>query len=158
MTAKNDITGDLIQTKANSAQYKENIGKIFGNGGVKGGSWVYDSISRKMVPREAYRKENPLPKKRGHFKGAESFDAFESPSTGEIVTSHKKLKYDQESSGCRTYEGREQEDKEAARYRAEENKKYEDSVGEAVEQTFYDLKYNRVQKESTIDTGWLADE
>ncbi len=156
--AKNDITGDSIISKASTPEYEENRAKIFKNDKPQSGKWVYDKDTRKMVPADEFYARNPKPRRRGVFKGAAEFEAFESPATGEIITNEKKRQYDLKSSGCREWEGLEIEEQETALFRKYEEEKFEKTIEEGVEETFYDLKHKRIEPETHIDTGWLADE
>lgn len=156
MPAKNDITGDYIISKP-SKKYEENAEKLFGSE-VKTGSWVYDEKQRKLVPKQEYYAANPKPRRRGVFKGAAPFEAFESPATGEIITNEKKRQYDMKASGCREWEGLEIENQESARQRAYQEQELEQTISEGVEETFYELKNKQIKPETKIDTGWLADE
>lgn len=157
MPAKNDITGDSIISK-HSALYEKNRDKVFSNDKPQVGSWVFDKESGKLVPKHEFYARNPKPKRRGVFKGAAEFEAFESPATGQVITNEKKRQYDLTSSGCREWEGLEIENQESARHKAYEEKKFEETVSEGVEETFYELKHNLIKPETKIDTGWLADE
>ena len=69
---------------------------------------------------------------------AREFEAYESPATGKIVTSHQSRKYDMQSSGCRDWEGMEQEKKYAAKAKVEmeqeQDKQVEQWVGETYQQ------------------------
>lgn len=57
-----------------------------------------------------------------------AFDSYESPSTGKIITNQSQRKYDMQASGCREWEGAEQERKHAAKCKAEEEKQFDDKV------------------------------
>lgn len=144
MPARNDITGDSIQTKANSLKYEQNRAQLFGEK-RQTGSWVYDPELRKLVPKSQYFSEKPRPKKAGFFIGAKEFEAYESPATGEIITSRRAHEYDLNVSGCRVYEGRAQEEKEAARFRDGEWNKLEASVSETVNETDYQIEHGYIK-------------
>ncbi len=49
--------------------------------------------------------------------------AYESPIDGRVVDGRRQRRNDLARSGCRPYEGREQEDKQAAKIRAEHDRK-----------------------------------
>ncbi len=55
--------------------------------------------------------------------------AYESPIDGRIVDGRRQRRYDLERTGCRPYEGREQESKEAAKVQAA-NERHLDQVAE----------------------------
>lgn len=69
---------------------------------------------------------------------ARAFDAYESPATGKVITSHTERKYDMQSSGCREWEGADQEKKHAAKVKAAEENEFDSKltqwVGEAYQQ------------------------
>lgn len=81
-------------------------------------------------------------------------EPYISPTTGELISSRKAHREDLKRSGCRVYEGREQETKEAARVRAEQDRRAESKISEAVEKTFYDLKYNRTPPARRATFTW----
>jgi hypothetical protein len=59
-------------------------------------------------------------------------DAYESPATGKMITSYAQRREDMKASGCRDYEGRESEERQAARQKRiseeQEEKKLDDAV------------------------------
>lgn len=59
---------------------------------------------------------------------ARPFDAYESPATGKVITNQSQRRYDMKASGCREWEGSEQERKHAAKCKAEEEKKFDEKV------------------------------
>jgi hypothetical protein len=142
--ARNDVTGDLIQTKANSAKYEEARSKLFGEK-RQTGSWVYDPETRKLVPKSEYYAEKPRPKKAGFFIGAKEFEAYESPATGQVITNRRAHQYDLDASGCRVYEGRAQEEAEAERYRETEWNKLEAAVDNTVHETDYQIEHGYIK-------------
>ncbi len=70
------------------------------------------------------------------------FDAFESPTSGNIIRNHKELESDMKASGSRTFEGAEQEQKEVDRYLKEEDVKLERAVSDSVDETMHQIKHN----------------
>ena len=57
------------------------------------------------------------------------FDSYESPATGKVITNMRERDHDMKASGCREWEGIEQEKKEAAR-----REKYdEEKLGNLIE-------------------------
>lgn len=60
------------------------------------------------------------------------WEAYESPATGKMITSYAQRREDMKTSGCRDYEGRESEARNAQRLRqaeeAEAEKKLDDAV------------------------------
>lgn len=64
---------------------------------------------------------------------------YESPVTGLWVEGRKQRREDLKRTGCRPYEGREQETKEAARFRQYEDQKMDKSLDKAVHEAYYRL-------------------
>lgn len=60
------------------------------------------------------------------------WDAYESPATGKMITSYAQRREDMKAAGCRDYEGRESEERHAARQKKlaedEAEKKLDDAV------------------------------
>ncbi len=151
MATKNDVTGDSLVSKAVSDQYRENY--PFKDGPVQRGGWIY--VDGKLVPKsEVVRKPRP----KGPMIVVKGFAAYESPSTGNVISTDQQRDYDLKESGCREWEGMATENQETARHLAHEDKKFEETISEGVERTFHELKSGQTTPENTIDTGWLADE
>jgi hypothetical protein len=64
---------------------------------------------------------------------------YQSPVTGLWVEGRAARREDLKRTGCRPYEGREQEQKEIARYRAYEEQKNDQRAHEAAARAFYQL-------------------
>ena len=73
------------------------------------------------------------------------FEAFESPATGRVITSESARKRDMKESGCRQWEGIEQEKKYAAKAKAEEMQKEEKQVESWVAETYQNLPLDKKQ-------------
>lgn len=63
------------------------------------------------------------------------WDSYESPATGKMITSYAERRADMQASGCRDYEGREAEERNAAKQRKyteeDEEKKLDTAVRSA---------------------------
>ena len=70
---------------------------------------------------------------------AREFEAYESPATGKVITSHQARKYDMQASGCRDWEGVEQEKKYAAKAKIEEDQRQEQKIEQWVGETYQQL-------------------
>lgn len=72
------------------------------------------------------------------------WDAYESPATGKMITSYAQRREDMKAAGCRDYEGRESEERHAARQKRladdEAEKKLDDAVRGAWAQLSPDKK------------------
>lgn len=148
--------GDKDRTSDRRA-FLENMERIYGKKAIQPGRYKQCPETGKMLPvvewYEKYGKTvNPAPFVRGDI------EPYESPATGKVVGSRRDQRYDLESSGSRLYEGRAQEEKEAARFREYEQQKYDESLGRAVEETANDLRYQNVKPETHIKSSWLMGE
>ena len=140
MAATNDITGDSIKTTWNSEEYKSNYDKLFSDKPVDRGSYKQCRKTGKMIPiQEWYKLYGEQKKGTAPIIFVNKFDPYISPVSGEIINNKKEHKYDLESHGCRVYEGREQEEKEAQKYRNEQNLKLEAKVNTTIEKTSYEI-------------------
>ena len=142
--SRNPITGDLQQTKGIlSEEGRDNYDKAFPPKMVQRGRYKQDKETGKFIPiHEWNAKYASEPKPKGPMVFVKGFDAFESPTSGRTISNHKELQYELESSGCRTYEGREQEQKEVDRHLAEEDKQFEQVISDSVDETAYQIEHN----------------
>lgn len=62
-----------------------------------------------------------------------------SPVSGKAITTHRERVEDLKRSGCRPYEGFESESRQAARVRAEQEKKQDAKLHESVARAYYQL-------------------
>lgn len=142
MATRNAITGDEIKTSTNSEAYKAGIERIFGETKVQRGRYKQDRETGEFIPVWQWNLKYGEPEKpRGPMVSIKNFDAFESPATGRIIRNERELREDMRVSGCRTYEGKEQEMREANRYLQEQDRKMEKIVEESVEKTAYDIEH-----------------
>lgn len=65
--------------------------------------------------------------------------AYESPIDGRPVEGRRQRRNDLARTGCRPYEGREQESREAAKVRAEHERKLDLRVEESVHRTWHEM-------------------
>lgn len=139
--------------------FDENFDKIFKKEKVKGGKYRYDEETRKMLPLYDWYEKNGWPEEKprtAYIQG--DIEPYESMVTGRIISSRKEHRDELERTGCRVYEGREQEEKEAARYRAQKDKEFEDFLGDALEETHNQLKNGMIKPETSIKSQWLLGE
>jgi hypothetical protein len=73
-----------------------------------------------------------------HFPAAGGRE-YVSPTTGRVIATKKARQDDLKRSGCRPYEGFEQESKHAAKVRAEEEKKNDAKLHESVARAYHQL-------------------
>jgi len=142
MATRNAITGDEIKTAHNSEAYKDGIARIFGDTKVQRGRYKQDRETGKFIPIREWNAKYAEPERpRGPMVSVRNFDAFESPATGRLIRNERELREDMRVSGCRTYEGKEQEAKEANRYLESQDRKMEAMVDETVERTAYEIDH-----------------
>lgn len=144
MTAKNDITGDSIISKANTKAYNDNYDRIFGDTRPKRGSYIQDKETGKLISAQEWYE------KYGQERGEAPFiitdiPAYQSPITGKMITSRKERAEDLKRSGSRPYEGFEAEKKEADRIRAENDQKFESKIPDMLQKTANDIKYGNTK-------------
>lgn len=147
MTARNPITGDLIQTRVASKAYLDNY--PFQTKKPQRGRFRADRETGKLIPLEEWlAKYEERPMGQAPMMFMSNFDPFESPVSGRVVRNKREHQYDLDASGCRVYEGRQQEEKEAAKYRQEQEKKLEASVTDTIHQTHYEIQhgYRKLQE------------
>jgi hypothetical protein len=145
MTARNPITGDLIQTKAATREYLDGHFRIFGESKVQKGRYKQDKETGKFIPAHEWeRKYGDGIKRSKLLFTVKDFDAFESPATGKVVRNYREREYDLKSSGCREYEGFRAEKTEADKYLQQEDARLEHLIGETVEETAYQIEHGYV--------------
>ena len=144
MPSHNDITGDAQQTRHSEKIYK----KLEENGELMSicdrrknrGSWVWDSDLKKLVPKSEWQARQPV-KEKGPIVFVDKFEPFVSMVTDKLITNRKEHDYDLKSTNSRVYEGREQEQKEADRYKAEKEEKLWANVSETMNQTMHEIEH-----------------
>lgn len=163
MASRNDITGDLIKTKFNSEQYKENLGKIFGDTkGPQRGRWKQDPETGKMLSmRDWYAKYGVPEKPKTPMFFIDKFEPYQSMVSSDenerfiTVNSRRQHEYELKKNGCRVYEGRDQELKEARRYQKYEDEKLERRVEDTLEKTYHEIEHGyRTPMETPETLNW----
>lgn len=145
MTTKNDITGDLIKTGSTSPEYLEGHERIFGTSRVQRGRYRQDRETGKFIPiHEWNSKYAEPPKPRGPMISVKQFEAFESPSTGRVISTYRDLDRDMKESGCRPYEGLANERREADKVLQEKDRRMESIINETVDETAYQIEHGYV--------------
>jgi hypothetical protein len=94
--------------------------------------FVWDPIAKELVETAVHRSQAL------HFIQPD-LPGYESPIDGKWVEGRKARREDLKRSGCRPYEGREQESKEAAKVRAEAQARMERATNESVERAWAQL-------------------
>ncbi len=143
MTSRNDITGDLQQTKGIlSKQARETYDRLFPPKKIVRGSFKWDEETGKFITRAEWNAKNYVEKGQAPMMFCNQFETFQSPVNGKEIRNKREHAYDLATTGSRTYEGREQEQKEVDRHRANEDKAFEEVINESVDETAYQIKHN----------------
>lgn len=142
--SRNDITGDEIKTKAASAEYRQNHEKIFGQSRPQRGRFIQDPDTGKLIPASEYvsRESKNL------MILIDKWDAYESPVSGEVISSRRQRDRDLKANGCRQYEGKQTELQEAQRHKNEQFQKLKSKMHETFERTHYEIEhgYRRINE------------
>lgn len=145
MVAKNEHTGDLMISKP-SKLYEENYEAIFGSPKkVQRGKWIYCPETNELIPASEYKRPEV---QRGDFPlpMLSLYEPGRSPVTGEWLETKRQMREDMKRHDCREYEGFESEQRAADAYKQAEQVKFDADLGEAIEKTAMDLKYNRTER------------
>jgi hypothetical protein len=154
--SRNNITGDLQQTKGIlTEEGRDNYDSIFPPKKIERGRFKWDKETKKFVSAQewAAKYATETKKKTPMFFMKGNFEAFESPTSGDIITTQRQLDNEMKATGIRPYEGREQEQKEVDKYLQEQDKELEASISDAVDETAYQIKHNysRPEAPSRVD-------
>lgn len=149
--------GDKDRTSDRKA-YLDNMERLFGNKRPRAGSFKRDAETGEFIPSHEWH----------HKYGKKTFgrapyvrgdiEPYQSPIDDSVITSRRAQRYDLERSGCRIYEGREAEQREADRHKAYKWEKLEKTLDSSIQQVANDLKYQNIQKETRIKSSWLMGE
>lgn len=80
------------------------------------------------------------PKPKLHFV-VNDYDTYRCPVTDKPITGRRQHRENLNRTGCRVYEGRASEERAAASYRAQEDKKLDRLLDKSLAQTLNDIKY-----------------
>lgn len=144
--ARNDITGDLIRTRP-STTYASNYEQVFGKKGPEKGRFRQDKETGEFIPLDEWVRKYGSERKQGPMVICNHFEPFESPVTGEVIQNKRQHNYDLDRNGCRVYEGRESEQKEADRYWKYQDEKFEQKIDHTLNQTAYDIEHGYLKVE-----------
>lgn len=142
MTARNEFTGDLIKTKFNTKQYQENLEKIYGNKPSQKGKFRQCRETGDMLPMDEWlAKYGSEPRQKTPMIICNNFDPFVSPVSDRVISSKRQHQEDLAASGCRVYEGREQETKEADKWQKEQESKIERNLEKTLHTTMHEIEH-----------------
>lgn len=145
MTAKNDHTGDLIMSKRNTRQYSDNYSRIFGDKKpAQRGRFVFDSETKEFVPAAEYYAAKASKEEKNRSKlnmpAVHFFQEYQSPASGRIIDSPEKERDELKRTGCRIFEGSEQEIKQAKAIKAEKKEKQRQQTRDLLRKTKIQLR------------------
>jgi hypothetical protein len=148
--SKNEHTGDLQQTKGIlSESARAEFDRLFPPKKIVRGRFKEDKETGEFIPiHEWNRKYAEAPRPKGPLLVVKGFDAFQSPTTGKVIRNDRELEYDMKASGCRTYEGREQEQKEVDKYLKAQDDELEACVDDTLAETMYQIEHNYSRPEA----------
>lgn len=93
------------------------------------------------------------PRKTPYIMG--DIEPYESPIDGAIISSRKERREDLLRSGCRPYEGFESEQREADKFRAEQDRQFDEKLGGMIEKTYYELRDGMTEPAQEIKPEWI---
>ena len=104
------------------------------------GSYLWDD-GKWVLRHEYYEKHGRPEAKRGPMIFVDNFEPFRSPVTDKVIRNRRDHDYDLKSTNSRQYEGFEQEQKEADRYKAEKEEKTWCNVRETMNKTMHEIEH-----------------
>ena len=148
MPSRNDITGDLQQTKPTTKKYMENFERIFGDKKVQKGSYKWCVDTKTWIDKAEWYKKNPQkPRERGPMIFVDNFEPYVSMVTDKVIRNRRERDYDLKSTNSRPYEGLDQEQKEADKYKAEKEEKLWKNVNETMSKTMHEIEHGYLTPE-----------
>lgn len=82
-------------------------------------------------------------------------EPYTSPVDGSIISSRSQRREDLLRNKCRPYEGFESEQRAADKFRAEQDEKFEQRLGEMTEKTYYQLRDGMTEPAQEIKPEWI---
>jgi hypothetical protein len=148
---------NVIRSKFNSEAYRENLEKIIGDKPPQRGRWKQDPETGKLLTIEEYYAKFYKPRNKAPMIFVDNMEPYVSPVSGEVVRNRREHKNDLDRSGCRVYEGRQAEQREADRFNRYKEEKFEKTISETVDQTVHEIEHGyRTPSESpeTLNMTW----
>jgi hypothetical protein len=136
--SRNDITGAEQRTKAATPEYRENHERIFGSTKTQRGRWIQDPDTGQLVPASEYQRKQS---DKAQFFLMDRWDAYESETSGRIISNRRQRDYDLKATGCRPYEGKSIELQRAESETKEFREKSRRDMRETMERTYYEIQH-----------------
>jgi len=142
MPSRNDHTGKIQQAPIPSKdlntlsieERRKNRGK-----------YKWDSEEKTFIRASEWEAKFGSDRDSGPTVFVKDFKPFKSMVTDKVIKTAKDLDYDLKSTNSRVYEGREREQKEADRYKAEQDSKLWSNVRETLNQTAHDIEHGHLE-------------
>ena len=146
MTISAGGKGDKPRPIAVSKEHRDaEYERLFGNK-VKAGKFKADKVTGELIPIGEWYNKYYVPLPKTHFIIGD-IEPYQSPVDSRIINSRKDHRDDLLRTGCRVYEGRDQEQREADRHVAQDNERFENSLGDKM------LKVQSQLKNKNIEPG-----
>lgn len=107
------------------------------------GRFKQDKLTGKFIPIAEWNALYYKPKPKTHYVIGD-IEPYTSPIDGKVIGSRVDNREDLLRNNCRQWEGTEQETMVANQHKQDEDMKFENKVGDIVEETFHDIKEGRV--------------
>ena len=141
--SRNDITGDEQKTRPNSKEFRENFGKIFGEGSAERGTFRQCKETGKFIPINEWRAKYDCEPQKGQAPTVfcNHFTPFKSAVTDKVITNKREHDYDLKSTGSRVFEGIQSEQREVDRFRARQEAELDRQRRETINQTYHEIEH-----------------
>ena len=148
MPSRNDITGDVQQTRYSSKLVKQlqEDGELMSveERRKNKGSYVWDPGERRFVEKHLVQQKSGLDIHVNHF------EPYVSMVTGDVIENKRQHLNDLHKTNSRVYEGREIEQQEADRHKAYKDKALWNNVGETLRKTAHDIEHGYLTPDEPI--------
>ena len=131
--------------------------RIFGKKAVQVGRFKHDPETGELISAYDWHKKYAKQIVKTHFIQTD-LEPYQSPIDDTVINSRRGQRYDLQKNGCRIYEGREAEQKEADRHNAYKQKASDDLLEKRLYETANELRYQNVKVETRIKSAWLIGE
>ncbi len=131
--------------------------RIFGKKAVQRGRFKYDPASGEYISAYDWHVKYGRKEIRTHYVQGD-LEPYQSPIDDTVINSRRGQRYDLEKNGCRIYEGREAEQKEADRHNAYKQAASDELLEKRLWETANELRWKNVKPETRIKSGWLIGE
>lgn len=141
--------GSKQRPAAADAQHVDNeMDRLFPEDKRETGRFKVDEETGKLIPLREWNKKYYIPKVKTHYIVGD-IEPYQSPVDGRVIGSRKDNREDLLRNGCRQWEGTAQEQMVADQYKADQDAKFENSIGDMVEKTYHDIKEGRIEPDTS---------